>query len=59
MWLTAHFLFWDYTTTRAAETFTVNGVIQYLGSKDLAIFNQIAIWGTVSSFNYLIEIPNI
>ncbi len=47
MWLTAHFLFWDYSQTRAAERFSVNGVIQYLGNKDLAVFNQFAVWGSV------------
>jgi hypothetical protein len=47
MWLTAHFLFWDYSETLPAERFSVDGVTRYLASKDLAIFNQIAVWGSV------------
>ena len=49
MWFTAHFLFWDYSQTLPAEEFNVDGVIRFLGSKDTAVYNQLAIWGTVST----------
>ena len=47
MWFTAHFLFWDYSQTLPPEEFSVDGVIRFLGSKDTAVYNQFAIWGTV------------
>ena len=47
MWFTAHFLFWDYSQTLPPEEFSKEGVIQFLASKDTAVYNQLAIWGTV------------
>ena len=43
----AHFLFWDYTDTQAAEQFSFTRLVAFLRSGDLAIFNQIIIWGVV------------
>ena len=48
MWFTAHFLFWDYSQTLPPEEFSKEGVIRFLANKDTAVYNQLAIWGTVS-----------
>ena len=47
MWLTLHFLFWDYSDTMPGEEFTTDAIIAYLRNPDVAIINQLAVWGTV------------
>ena len=53
MWFTAHFLFWDYSQTLPQEEFSKEGVIQFLANKDTAVYNQLAIWGTVRHFPFV------
>ena len=48
MWMTLHFLFWDYTETKPAEELTWRNLRAFLTNTDAAVLNQIAIWGTVS-----------
>ena len=48
MWLFLHFLFWDYSTTTAAQEFSIAYLVGYWSNTDAAVFNQLAIWGSAS-----------
>ena len=52
MWLGLHFLFWDYSQTQPNEEFSIMAIRNYLSNPDVAIVNQLAVWGTVRTESF-------
>ena len=51
MWVSLHFLFWDYSETLPTEELTWANMRAFLASKETAILNQLAVWGTVNKIS--------